>query len=152
FDMLQPLINAIATQGLSFGVHLMLGASRWAEIRPIVKDQIGTRLELRLGDPGDSEMNRRTAHQVPVGRPGRGLTPEQLHMLIALPRLDSDSDPSTIADGVSRAREELIALYPGRRAPEVRMLPLSFPREQVLDAARQQGVTLDRTKVVVGLG
>ncbi|MFD4427853.1 type VII secretion protein EccCa [Nocardia sp. NPDC058497] len=152
FDMLEPLINAIATQGLSFGVHLMIGASRWAEIRPVVKDQIGTRLELRLGDPGDSEMNRRTAHQVPVGRPGRGLTAEQLHMLIALPRLDSDSDPATIADGVTRAREELVALYHGRRAPEVRMLPLSFPRDQVVATARQQGVTLDRTKVVVGLG
>ncbi|MFD5178467.1 type VII secretion protein EccCa [Nocardia sp. NPDC058379] len=152
FDLLEPQINAIATQGLSFGVHLMIGASRWAEIRPVVKDQIGTRLELRLGDPGDSEMNRRTAHQVPVGRPGRGLTAEQLHMLIALPRLDSDSEPSTIADGVTRAREELIALYPGRRAPEVRMLPLSFPREQVIATAREQGVTFDRTKVVVGLG
>ncbi|MFD3744535.1 type VII secretion protein EccCa [Nocardia sp. NPDC058633] len=152
FDILEPLINAIATQGLSFGVHLMIGASRWAEIRPVVKDQVGTRLELRLGDPGDSEMNRRTAHQVPVGKPGRGLTPEQLHMLIALPRLDSDSDPSTVADGVTRAREELIALYPGRSAPQVRMLPLSFPRDQVITTAKEQGVTLDRTKVVVGLG
>ncbi|MFE5478993.1 MULTISPECIES: type VII secretion protein EccCa [unclassified Nocardia] len=152
FDILEPLINAIATQGLSFGVHLMIGASRWAEIRPVVKDQVGTRLELRLGDPGDSEMNRRTAHQVPVGRPGRGLTREQLHMLIALPRLDSDSDPSTVADGVTRAREELIALYPGRRAPQVRMLPLSFPRDEVVATAKGQGVKLDRSKVVVGLG
>ncbi|WP_280251042.1 hypothetical protein, partial [Nocardia abscessus] len=41
----------------------------------------------------DSEMGRRTAHQVPVGRPGRGMTPAQLHMLIALPRVDSASDP-----------------------------------------------------------
>ncbi|MEV5837444.1 hypothetical protein [Nocardia sp. NPDC052112] len=36
-----------------------------------MKDQIGTRVELRLGDPTDSEMGRRTA--VLVGRPGRGL-------------------------------------------------------------------------------
>ncbi|MGS2808693.1 type VII secretion protein EccCa [Nocardia sp. MW-W600-9] len=152
FDALADQINAIAAQGLSYGIHLMIGASRWAEIRPVVKDQIGTRLELRLGDPGDSEMGRRTAHQVPVGRPGRGLTPQQLHMLIALPRLDSDSDPASIADGVARAKEELTALYPARRAPEVRMLPLSFPREQVIAAARAQGVALDRYRVAVGLG
>ncbi|WP_054815785.1 type VII secretion protein EccCa [Nocardia arizonensis] len=152
FDMLEGLVNAIATQGLSYGIHLIIAASRWAEIRPVVKDQIGTRLELRLGDPGDSEMGRRTAHQVPVGRPGRGLTPDQLHMLIALPRLDSDSDPSTLAEGVARAKEGLIALHGDRRAPEVRMLPLRFPREQVLAAAREQGIELSRTRVVVGLG
>ncbi|WP_278264925.1 type VII secretion protein EccCa [Nocardia sp. AG03] len=152
FDLLEGQINAIAAQGLSFGIHLMIGASRWAEIRPVVKDQIGTRIELRLGDPSDSEMGRRVAHQVPVGKPGRGLTAEHLHMLIALPRLDSDSDPSTVADGVTRAREGLTALYPGRRAPEVRMLPLSFPREQLLATAREQGIELDNTRVVVGLG
>ncbi|MEV0540279.1 type VII secretion protein EccCa [Nocardia salmonicida] len=152
FDMLEGSINAIATQGLSFGIHLIIGASRWAEIRPVVKDQIGTRLELRLGDPSDSEMGRRTAHQVPVGRPGRGMTPDQLHMLIALPRLDSDSDPQTLADGAISARTELEQLYPGRRAPEVRMLPLRFPREQVMTAARDTGIALDRNRVVVGLG
>ncbi|MFD4354871.1 type VII secretion protein EccCa [Nocardia sp. NPDC058518] len=151
FDVLEPAINAIAGQGLSYGIHLILAASRWAEIRPVVKDQIGTRLELRLGDPGDSEMGRRTAHQVPVGRPGRGMTPQQLHMLIALPRLDSDSDPGTIADGVAQARDGLTALYPDRRAPEVRMLPLSFPREQVMDQAREQGLELNGLRLVIGL-
>lgn len=152
FEALEPQINAIAAQGLSFGIHLMIGASRWAEIRPVVKDQIGTRLELRLGDPSDSEMSRRTAHQVPVGRPGRGLTPDQLHLLMALPRLDSDSDPGTLADGVTLARTELQQLYPGRRAPEVRMLPLKFEREEVLAAAQAQGIELSPTRVVVGLG
>jgi S-DNA-T family DNA segregation ATPase FtsK/SpoIIIE len=38
FETLEPLINAIAGQGLSFGVHLIIGASRWAEIRAVVKD------------------------------------------------------------------------------------------------------------------
>lgn len=99
FDVLEPALNAIAAQGLSYGIHLMIAATRWAEIRPAVKDLIGTRLELRLGDPSDSEMDRRTAVLVPVGRPGRGLTPEKLHMLIALPRLDSDSQPQTLAEG-----------------------------------------------------
>ncbi|MET9287688.1 type VII secretion protein EccCa [Nocardia beijingensis] len=152
FDMLEPQINAIAAQGLSFGIHLMIGAARWAEIRPVVKDQIGTRIELRLGDPSDSEMGRRTAHQVPVGRPGRGLTADQLHMLIALPRLDSDSDAGSLADGVARARAGLEQQYPDRRAPEVRMLPLRFGRDELLASAKAEGVELGPTRVVVGLG
>ncbi|WP_378737245.1 type VII secretion protein EccCa [Nocardia brasiliensis] len=152
FDTLEPQINAIAAQGLSYGIHLIIAAARWMEIRPAVKDQIGTRLELRLGDPTDSEMGRRTAALVPVGRPGRGLTPDELHMLIALPRLDSDSDPHTVIDGVASAKTQLAELYPGRQAPEVRMLPQKIERDDVLEIARAYGVQLGPGKVVVGLG
>jgi S-DNA-T family DNA segregation ATPase FtsK/SpoIIIE len=85
FGWLEESITALAVQGLSFGVHVVLSASRWAEIRPSLKDQLGTRIELRLGDPADSELGRKQAHQVPAGRPGRGLSREGLHMQIALP-------------------------------------------------------------------
>ena len=151
FEVLEPALNALAAQGLSYGIHLMIAATRWAEIRPAVKDLVGTRLELRLGDPADSEMDRRTAVLVPVGRPGRGLTAERLHMLLALPRLDSSSDPVTLPDGVVLAREQLNELYGGRAAPGVRMLPAEVPREEVLAIARDRGVELGPTKVAVGL-
>jgi DNA segregation ATPase FtsK/SpoIIIE, S-DNA-T family len=85
FEALEVPITALAQQGLSFGVHVMLSASRWAELRPSLKDQIGTRIELRLGDAADSEIDRRRAQQVPHGRAGRGLSPEGLHMAIARP-------------------------------------------------------------------
>jgi S-DNA-T family DNA segregation ATPase FtsK/SpoIIIE len=87
-DNIEETITALAAQGLSYGVHVVLAASRWAEIRPALKDQIGTRIELRLGDPADSELDRRRAREVPHGRPGRGLSPDGLHMMIALPGLD----------------------------------------------------------------
>jgi len=85
FGALEASITALAAQGLSFGVHVVLSASRWAEIRPSLKDQIGTRIELRLGDPADSEIDRKQAQQVPHDRPGRGLSREGLHMVIARP-------------------------------------------------------------------
>ncbi|BBZ10356.1 type VII secretion protein EccC [Mycobacterium branderi] len=81
----QAQITALAAQGLSFGIHVVVSASRWAELRPALKDQIGTRIELRLGDPADSELDRRRAQQVPEGRPGRGLSRDGQHMVIALP-------------------------------------------------------------------
>lgn len=83
FEALEHRVAAIARQGLSFGVHVALSASRWAEIRPALKDQIGTRVELRLGDPADSEVDRRQARQVPHDRPGRGLSSDGLHMIVA---------------------------------------------------------------------
>jgi S-DNA-T family DNA segregation ATPase FtsK/SpoIIIE len=85
FEDIEASITALAAQGLSFGVHVVLSTSRWAEIRPALKDQIGTRVELRLADPADSEIDRKRAQDVPHDRPGRGLSREGLHMLIALP-------------------------------------------------------------------
>ncbi|MRH89347.1 type VII secretion protein EccCa [Nocardia sp. SYP-A9097] len=151
FEQIEPLVHVLAARGLSYGIHLMLGANRWAEIRPAVKDQIGTRIELRLGDPSDSEMDRRAAVGVPINRPGRGMTAEKLHMLIALPRLDTAVDPNTLADGVAAAKEELAELYGDRRAPAVRMLPLELERTGVLETARAQGMRLDNKRVLIGL-
>ncbi|MBW0017221.1 MAG: type VII secretion protein EccCa [Mycobacterium sp.] len=88
FEALEESVTALAAQGLSFGVHVALSASRWSDIRPALKDQIGTRIELRLGDPAESELDRRQAREVPHDRPGRGLSREGLHMIIAQPRLE----------------------------------------------------------------
>ena len=64
FEMLEPQIHAIAARGLTYGVHIIITASRWMEVRANIKDLIGTRIELRLGDPTDSEVNRKAAENV----------------------------------------------------------------------------------------
>ncbi|WP_218002434.1 hypothetical protein [Nocardia brevicatena] len=66
--------------------------------------------------------------------------------------LDSGSDAETPAEGVGEAKQQLNALYGGRRAPEVRMLPLQTPREQVLEVVRRYGIGLGPTRVAVGIG
>ena len=114
----------LATQGLSYGVHVVIGAPRWAEIRPALKDLLGTRFELRLGDPGESDIDRRVAVNVPPGRPGRGLSRDKLHFLAALPRIDAVTH---IRDG-----------WQGRRAPRVRLLPERIPYQQLLILEPQQ--------------
>lgn len=85
FDTAATIV-ALAARGLSFRVHVVLSASRWAEVRPALRDLIGTRIELRLGDPAESELDRRQAQRVPPDRPGRGLTHDGLHMLLARPQ------------------------------------------------------------------
>lgn len=105
FGELEPRFAALAVRGLSFGVHLILTAGRWADIRPGLKDQIGTRLELRLGDPLDSEMDRKQAALVPLGVPGCGITRDGQHFTLA-----TSTDVVVSAEGASQA-------------PAVRMLP-----------------------------
>ena len=80
FEALEQQITNLAAQGLSYGVHVVVTAGRWGELRPALKDQLGTRIELRLGDPADSELGRRLAVAVPEGIPGRGMTREGLHL------------------------------------------------------------------------
>ena len=60
FDDLELELQQLATRGLTFGLHLVAGAARWADFRAAMRDLFGTRLELRLGDPMDSEIDRKS--------------------------------------------------------------------------------------------
>lgn len=131
FETLEQQVVALAAQGLSFGVHVVVAANRWAEIRPALKDLIGTRFELRLGDPSESEVDRKVAINVPAGRPGRGLTRDKLHFLGGLPRIDAASDADNVAAGVQDATAKIRSAWRGRSAPQVRLLPDLLPYEQL---------------------
>ncbi|MDI2132481.1 type VII secretion protein EccCa [Yinghuangia seranimata] len=131
YEALESVITEIATRGLGYGVHVVITAGRWPELRPALKDQIQTRLELRLGEPMESEVDRRIAVNVPTGAPGRGLTPEGLHFLAALPRIDGSSDPEDLADGSADLVAHVKAAWQGSPAPRVRMLPRMLPYEQL---------------------
>ncbi|WP_232663789.1 type VII secretion protein EccCa [Pseudonocardia sp. TRM90224] len=85
FDQLEARLLPLATQGLAYGLHLVVSASRWSELRPALKDMLGGRLELRLGEPAESEVDRRRAQAVPA-RPGHGLAPDGAAMVVAAPR------------------------------------------------------------------
>ena len=129
YEFLEPVVTDIATRGLGYGVHVIITATRHMEVRPTLKDQLLNRLELRLGDPTDSEFDRKAAQNVPAGVPGRGLTPEGLHFLGGLPRIDSSQDPNTLPDGIAGLVEAVRTNWAGAPAPKVRMLPLSLPAD-----------------------
>lgn len=133
FESLEATVVAIATGGLSYGVHVVIGASRWAEIRPALKDLLGTRIELRLGDPTESEIDRRAAGTVPTGRPGRGLWTGTLHLLTALPRLDGRTDAADAGRGSAELVARVAAAWDGPGAPRVRLLPEHVDVEELTD-------------------
>ncbi|MEV7799104.1 type VII secretion protein EccCa [Microbacterium foliorum] len=122
FEMLEPQIQAIAARGLTYGVHIIITASRWMEVRANIKDLIGTRIELRLGDPTDSEVNRKAAENV-TAIPGRGLNENGLQMLTALPRIDGVDDASSLAGGIDDLVTRVASAWHGPAGPKLRLLP-----------------------------
>jgi len=135
FETIEGSITSLAAQGLSFGVHIVISASRWGEIRPALKDQIATRIELRLGDPADSELDRRRAQQVPEGKPGRGLTDDGLHMVIALPRLDGIAASSDLAEAGAHVGQMLRDRHADVTAPPIPLLPTHVDHSSVVARA-----------------
>lgn len=125
FEPLESRLMSVAGRGLNYGVHLVLTATRWPEIRPALKDLIGSRIELRLGDPLDSDVNSRVAATVPVSRPGRGLTRDGLHLLTAVPRVDGRTTADDLPAATGRLTELARGRWPGR-APGVRVLPATL--------------------------
>ena len=124
FGELEERFTEIAARGLGLGVHMVVATSRWSEMRPWLRDVLGTRFELRLGDPIESEVNSRFAATVP-NLPGRGITADKLHFLTALPRVDGGRGTDDLAEATAEL-VEAVAVPAAPRAPRVRLLPATL--------------------------
>ncbi|MFE1963046.1 type VII secretion protein EccCa [Streptomyces sp. NPDC059479] len=131
YDMLEPVISDLAARGLGYGVHVVVTAARYMEVRAALKDQMLGRLELRLGDVMDSEFDRKVAANVPTGVPGRGQVPEKLHFMGGLPRIDAVSGAADLSDGQTAFVRAVKEGWTGPAAPTVRLLPRKLPVEQL---------------------
>ena len=146
YEPLEARVQTIAARGLSFGVHVVVTANRWLEIRASLKDLIQTRLELRLGDPSDSEIDRKQAANVPAGHPGRGLSAARLQMLSAVPRIDGVESADSLVDGVDNLIARVTEAWTGPRGPKLRLLPTLL----TLDDLRAQAAP-DDPRILLGV-
>ncbi|WP_420795015.1 type VII secretion protein EccCb [Gordonia neofelifaecis] len=151
FELLEEKVNALVSTGLSYGVHVVVTAARWGEIRPAMKDLMGGRVELRLGDALDSEMSRRAAAGVPEGRPGRGLTAQEKHLLVALPRVDGVASAADVSVGTTRLVDHCVEIYGDRRAPGVRTLARVIGRDELSSIAAERRTEFGPGRVALGL-
>ena len=133
FEELEPVVTDIATRGLSYGIHVVAAATRWMDFRPAIRDLFGSRVELRLGDPSDSYVNRRAALAVPE-QPGRGIVEQPTdknkshHLLTVQPEVGTLGETADLV-------KQVAAGWAGAPAPRVRMLPPSLPYAELdLDA------------------
>jgi S-DNA-T family DNA segregation ATPase FtsK/SpoIIIE len=139
FEDFEPVITDIATRGLSYGIHVVAASTRLLDFRPAIRDLFGSRVELRLGDPSDSMINRRAAMNVPE-QAGRGLVEHPTdknkshHLLTVRPELTTLGDTSDLVKAIATN-------WTGPVAPRVRLLPQSFPYAE-LDLSRSHGLRL----------
>jgi S-DNA-T family DNA segregation ATPase FtsK/SpoIIIE len=123
-DILADIVHLIAN-GLTYGVHVVLATNLWLEIRTRLRANIGSRLELRLNDPSDSDIDRRQAQTLPTSVPGRGLHQTKLVFQTALPILSDGSGEADLS--VQQELEQLVkrvcTSWQGPVAPPVRTLP-----------------------------
>jgi S-DNA-T family DNA segregation ATPase FtsK/SpoIIIE len=130
FETLETRIQEIATRGLTYGVHLVVSSARWSEIRPWLRDALQTRLELRLGDPMESEIDFRKAKDIPE-TPGRGMTVDKYHFLAAVPRVDGVASADDAGDATAQIVAAVREHWSGPPAPPVRMLPARLPLREL---------------------
>jgi S-DNA-T family DNA segregation ATPase FtsK/SpoIIIE len=155
YEDLETELMTLAGRALTYGVHLVLTANRWLDLRLGLRDLVGGKLELKLGDALDSEIDRRAQQAIPLGRPGRGITPHRLQNLAALPRIDGLQSADDLASGVAQFVETIRDAWPGPSAPPVRLLPSKITRSELpaelvdgqvvlgMEGVRLQPVVLD---------
>jgi DNA segregation ATPase FtsK/SpoIIIE, S-DNA-T family len=147
FEEQEEKIIALATRSLNYGVHILLATNRWMDMRLGMRDVLGTKTELRIGDPIDSEVDRKLAAAVP-DRPGRGIGPRRAHHLVGVPRIDGRPSADGLAEGLAGLVARVADAWDGPAAPPVRLLP----RLVDLDELRPAGAAPNGAReLVLGL-
>ncbi|MCL2455462.1 MAG: type VII secretion protein EccCa [Micrococcales bacterium] len=120
-DLEEPLLDLI-TRGPGLGIHVVLAMTRWGDLRMAHQALFGTRLELRLGDPADSVVDRKLAATLSPDTPGRALVEGGLLAQTALPVLDLVDDDQVGPELVSLAAQ-VTESWDGPSAAPIRLLP-----------------------------
>lgn len=121
FPDLEPAVQDIAGQGLAYGVHVIITTPRWTELKSRVRDYLGTKIEFRLGDVNETQIDRIT-REIPANRPGRAVSLEKHHLMMGVPRLDGVHSADNIVEAISSAVQQIADRHTDQ-APQVRVLP-----------------------------
>ncbi|MGD9622823.1 MAG: type VII secretion protein EccCb [Mycolicibacterium sp.] len=129
FPDLEATVQDIAAQGLAYGVHTVISTPRWTELKARVRDYLGTKVEFRLGDVNETQVDRVT-REIPLNRPGRAVSTDKHHLMIGVPRLDGVHSAANLVPAISTAVQEISVRHTDH-APRVRVLPDRVFAQQV---------------------
>lgn len=124
FDDIDTAVRELLQRGGQYGMHVVLGLTRWNDVRANLQPLIGTRIELHLNDVIDSQVGRKLAETLRDDQPGRAITDDKKFGQIALPYLDD----TQAGQGNPLERVILVAKdrWAGLGASRIRLLPESF--------------------------
>jgi S-DNA-T family DNA segregation ATPase FtsK/SpoIIIE len=155
FGELEDVIrDVIAARGPGYGIHLVLTANRWLEVRDALRSAFGGRIELRLTDPAESAIDTRAAKNLSESSKqyerrveeqrqlngitprfeklyGRGITAGGLQFQAALPRIDGRAEILDLQQGFEALVNVVGAAWRGPEAPPIRVLPRSIAVRQL---------------------
>jgi S-DNA-T family DNA segregation ATPase FtsK/SpoIIIE len=136
---IEDLIVEIAQRGPTLGVHTVVSVSSPNQIRSRMGSSMGGRIELRLTDHFDSQIDRLTAQEMPKDVPGRALVRPKDFAQIALPRVDGVADTEDLGDGVRHLVKQVERKWPAGQVPVVQVLPDLVDLSSVLDGIAARG-------------
>ncbi|WP_197704515.1 type VII secretion protein EccCa [Jatrophihabitans sp. GAS493] len=146
-ESLEPAVTDLITRGSGVGLHVIAAVTRWNELRMGDQAAYGTRIELRLNEPGDSVVSRRLADAIRPDQRGRVVTEQHrgatdfghpttaqpLYAQAALARTDAQASATGLLQALEEAGRASAAAWPGRRAEQIRVLPPMVRPEELPD-------------------
>jgi S-DNA-T family DNA segregation ATPase FtsK/SpoIIIE len=142
FEAYEPLVTALLQRGGGYGVHIVASMLRWHDVRIALQSTIGTLIELRLGDPADSAIDRKMAAVLREAPPGRALTAGRLFGHVALPRIDAQDDDQSLGAAITAIARALRSSWHGPVARPVRVLPSRLGIDELTAVDDSSGVPI----------
>ncbi|KJQ54614.1 type VII secretion protein EccC [Microbacterium sp. SA39] len=133
FDDLDAAFTAVMLRAAGYGVHIVLALSRWSELRIAHQSLFGTKIEMRINDPAESQIDRTLARTIKASTPGRALSDSGLIAHVALPVLET-ADDGALGDEIEALGRRVAASWAGPSAAPIRLLPQDLDPEQLPEA------------------
>ncbi|GAA3752033.1 type VII secretion protein EccCa [Streptomyces tremellae] len=137
FDALDDAVTDLLKRGGGYGVHVVVSMLRWNDVRLANQSMFGSRIELRLGDPADSAVDRKLAQTIGPQEHGRALTDTKLFAQTALPRVDGRATAAGLAAALDEAARIVRDTWHGELAAPVRVLPTRLPAAKLPSPAAE---------------
>jgi S-DNA-T family DNA segregation ATPase FtsK/SpoIIIE len=132
FPDLENQIVDLITRGPAHGIHVITTMTRWSELKVAHQTLFGTRIELRLGDAGESIIDRKLAATITPETPGRALVESKQLAQVALPVLDLVDDEE-IGLELDALATRVATSWGGPSAAPIRLLPTHLDPAELPD-------------------